>query len=423
MIQKRSVAVLVGLALCALPGCKKDPVADGEGAGAVPPTPPVEKKATPEQGPGPFVEPPATHLLLARHHSKAKDARFIGVELGPAPKLLAPYDMPATPVAKWDGRYRFSASLSGAVASHAVFRDGTWAVERRSIAGGKEPAAISLAVDDISALMAVGSNLFVGAGRRVGVVNVGADKPVFRQLAERQEMGGKAYDLFARDGDLVVAIDDIVTPIWAELLSLHDGVKHLEPWTLPSFINGTYGAAILRISERNERNGTLFAYGGYGIRSGHGYDLTRLEIRGGKLEVGGDVILNSTRLEKPPVLEEHVSRSTGKAEKLIAGTEVTPWTGMAVHPAAGAPEQVLLAAGKRGLLVVPAAFDPDTKATVVAGLRGSVHDVTIIGATVYVLSEGPNGKGWLSLLEHDGRSFQPRGKPLELPESFTRFVR
>lgn len=409
----------LGILLCLEPGCKKDPPPGGHSSGAAKPTPPEKKPAAADER---FVEPAVSHLLLASHDSSAAEARFVGVRLGDAPSMGAPYSMPGLRMRHWSGHFRFTASVSGDVAVHATHRDSVWKLERRSLNDGKALPPIALALEDISSLMAVGDVILVGAGEQVGIVQTNAKEPAFRKLAERKGMQGKTYDLFARDGALVVAIDDVVTPIWAELLSLEEGGKHLEPYTLPSFINGTYAQALLRVSDESKRDAILFAYGNYGIMDGNGHDLTRLEIKGGKLQSGADVILNSSRLAEPPVLEEHVSRQTGKPVKLMAGVEMTPWTGMALWPSRGAPEHILLAAGARGLLKVPANFDPDTKGSRVSSVGGVVLDVMSVGNIVYVLTEHPKGTGNLVVLGHKG-GLEFRARTVALPEVFGRFVR
>jgi len=413
----RVVFAIILVALSVAAGCKKDPM---PGPTPGPSTPAATKDDVMVPRDEGFQEPLQSHLLLSRSDTSAVEASFLAVKLGPTLAVGPRYSVPAAPLAQVPGRFRAIASVSGSTAVHAVRKGTSWQIERRTLEKGENPPAIDLVVDDVSALLAVGPMVLVGGGTRVGIVDTRAAEPSFRKLAAREAMGWKAYDLFARDGALVVAIDDVVSPIWAELLSLEDGGKHVAPYTMPSFINGTYAAAALRVNDVENRNGSLFAFGRYGILDGHGHDLTRLEIRSGKLEVKDGVVLNSTPMSDPPVLEEHVSRDTGKPEKLVAGTEVTPWTGMALYPGTGQVEVVLLAAGTRGLLAVPASFGPSTKAEV--ALAGQVSDVLVVGAVAYVLVQQPDATELVGL-ERRADGYAETGPRLRLPEVFDRFVR
>jgi hypothetical protein len=148
---------------------------------------------------------------------------------------------------------------------------------------------------------------------------------------------------------------------------------------------------------------------------GHGHDLAALPIRGDALDVPADLVLNQSRSESPPVLEEHVSRSTGKAEKLAAGEAYTPWTGLALLG-----DRLLAAAGPRGLLVLSAsAFSPDTKAEPI-DLGGPVHDVVAVDDRAYALVGGETNDALVFL------AFSPDGPPhterMELPGHWQRIV-
>ena len=387
---------------------------------------PAKPTPTPTPTPKPipnkvFHEPVMSHLLLVRHASTEAASEFLGVQLGNPLVLGSPYSLPAIQSGPRKGYYRAVASVTGAVGVHALKTERGWQLQRRSLDGSESAPTITLGVEKLTTLMAVGPTVVVGAGEQVGVVDLEAKKPQFRKLVQRRTGGYKAYDVLARDGALIAAIDDIVVPIWAELLSLDDGGSHLMTWEMPSFVNGSYRHAELIVTNAAKRDASLFALGSYGVMDGNGQDLVRLEIRGGKLQTSSEVILNATPLRDPPVLEEHVSRQTNKPEKLTAGTKMTAWTGMAIARTNATPTHVLLAAGTRGLLVVPATFDPSTKATAV-DLGGTVHDVISAGAVFYALVETREGTGRLTSLRRTKTGVSVV-TTTDLPKVFRRFAR
>jgi hypothetical protein len=202
-------------------------------------------------------------------------------------------------------------------------------------------------------------------------------------LVARAGVGGKAYDVFVRRHDWLFAIDDIVRPIYADAFRLQpDGrASHEAAFDMPALINGTYSAGVLDPSGAD--TGTLYMIAGYGVMDGNGQDLVALPIVGGKTKHDGKLVLNSTVSTDPPILEEHVDRGTNKPVKIIAGTEVTPWTGIELV-GEGDARRLLLPAGARGLLAVPLSFTPDTKAEVV--FAEPVNDVEVDGTRVFVLT-------------------------------------
>jgi hypothetical protein len=261
-----------------------------------------------------------------------------------------------------------------------------------------------------------GDIALVGIDNEVGFVDFAQQEPKYTRLVARPEVAYKAYDLFVRRGDWVVAIDDVVTPIYADTFRLGTAPVHSQAWRMPSFINGRYVLAALHRS--GGESGTLFAIGTYGIMDGSGHDLVALAIDEGKLRAKAEVTLNSRPLRDPPVLEEHVSSRTNKPEKLAAGTEVTPWTGLDLLYAGNELERVLVAAGARGLLMLPPDFTPDTKAEVFdAG--GECLDVVVEQTRVYLLLGGDTPA--VAAYEPTGSKLTPVWRTA-LPQPFQRFV-
>lgn len=357
---------------------------------------------------------PRTHLLVERHALEEPQAYALPLALtGEGLRPLAEVSRPAMPHPSWPGHYTTTAGHGGAARWVSGEASGAgWKLVARTIG---EDATREVSVPAIpSALLVVGEVVLVGAGNMVGAIDLAAEAPAWTEVHQRPDMRFKAYDLFARAGTWVVAIDDVVRPIYADSFRLdaRGWPTHRAGWTLPGLINGHYTAAALTATEPGE--GTLYAVAPYGILDGHGQDLAALEIRGDAPTAAADTILNGARSLAPPVLEEHVSRATGKPEKSIAGTDVTPWRGMAVD--AG---RVLLAAEARGLLVVPTNFTPDTRARVVE-LGGSCHDVLVADGRTWALVGGASSA--VVELAWTGDAAREVGRT-PLPQSYDRFVR
>ena len=366
---------------------------------------------------------PGRWLILQQHISPATTARMLPVALTTdGPVVGQSTEIVAPELWNWRQQRKVLASAAGEhwIAA-AQSESGEWQLHVHSAAEpAAKPRSIPLDLDSITGLLAVDHRVVVGSGNRVGYVDTSADAPSFTLLAERRG-AGKAFDVFARDGDLIVAIDDEVSPIYAELLTVRGDreITHLEGWNMPTFINGVYRLAALSISDAKARDGVLYATGSYEIMSGDGQDLTAIPIRGGKLPGGlAEVLNDGSGVSNPPVIEEHVSRGSGAVEKIVHGKNMTMWTGLAVT--AGSPRQVALAAGSRGLLLFPGDFDHQTKATA-ADLGGACHDIITVGEDTYALIADKDG-GHLAKLAF-GAGTATVSSRVELPAVYHRFVR
>lgn len=383
----------------------------------LPATADANAKATPDPARG-WVDPPRTHVLLLRHAPEAADFEVLPIALADPPTLLPAHRLPALPRADWPGHFTAVATHGGGGEwAHAGGREGAWTLVARGPSPGAAVREVEVGAVVPAAMHMVGSVVLVGAGNTVGTVDLAADAPRWRVLHERPDMKFKAYDLFARDGARLVAIDDEVMPMYADAFDLdaRGHATHRAGWALPGVINGHYHAAVLATGG-SRSSGTLWVVASYGIMDGHGQDLAALAIEGDALRVGAEVTLNSHAMEDPPVLEEHVSRHTGKPEKLAFGSDYTPWTGLArVRPATG-PAWLLLAAGPRGLLRVPERFGPSTRAEAI-DVGGECADVMVVGERVLVLVVGPAPA--LVELRPTAAGLEP-GPRLPLPETFCR---
>jgi hypothetical protein len=339
------------------------------------------------KGPPSWHEPSATHLLAVAHEGEAAEARVLPLKLTDA-KLEPGSERgwKAQPIPRWDGHFKFVVTHD-TTKRYAVSQpsaDGftvTWA----HVDDPSKDETVQVGATEPAALMLAFKNVIIGQGNTLAQVDFSEDEPAYAKVHERPEMKFKAYDLFVRRGDWLIAIDDMVNPVYADSFGLNGRghLKHETGFSMPGIINGTYQHAALDSSRH--RTGTLYAIAPYGIMDGNGHDLARLPVEEGKTTFDDDLRLNSTT--HPHVLEEHVDRSSGKPTKLAAGSEVTDWTGLDLVSIGGELKMVLVAAGKRGLFVFPPDLGPETKAETVS-LGAECHDVKVVGDRIFALVEG-----------------------------------
>lgn len=420
---------LLALGACTSPGdpatsspqLPKAAASGSESAGSDSKTDPAMTRPTTDASRA-WTDPPRTHLLLLRHEGTSPEVDVLPLRLSaelPAP--LATQRVAALPRADWPGHFLAVAAHGGEEGwVHAGGREGAWTLVQRGTSTQGVTREVAVGPTIPAAMHMVGDAVLVGAGNTVGTVDLAVKDPRWQVLHERPDMQFKAYDLFARAGEWLVAIDDEVMPMYADAFTLDASGRatHRAAWSLPGVINGHYDAAVLG-RRGTGFDGTLWVVAGYGIMDGHGQDLAALAIEDHALRFGPEVTLNSQPLEDPPVLEEHVSRETGKPEKLAFGSDYTPWTGLARWAPAEGPAKLLLAAGARGLLVLPEGFGPSTRAEAI-DVGGECADVLVDGGRVRVLVGGPAPA--LLELSPTATGLEP-GPRLSLPQAYHRFVR
>ncbi|MFO7563429.1 MAG: hypothetical protein R6X02_12360 [Enhygromyxa sp.] len=375
----RSQLAWLGVVLCFACTGKRER-SEGETASVT-----VEQPAdprTPDQEPdaGPR-EPPRKHLLVLAHEPSAARAILRPVELDRAePRVGEALEIPTLPYENWPDHFRVIAAHGGGD-EFVVAHDEALQLRRVSDESSVEVELGGTA----AALHMVGDRVFVGQGNRVLLVDFGASPAKLRELRHRPEMRFKAYDLFAHDGGWLIAIDDVVTPIFADSFELRDGeVQHRAGFELPGAINGHYQYALLHA--RGPGLGTLYAIIPYGIMSGSGHDLVALPMRDAAPTIDtASLIVNGGGKNGIPVLEEHVPRGRGEPQ-LLAGDRFTAWTGLARVEAEGGG-RLLIAAGERGLLTLADDFDGSSR-PIELDIGGSCLDVFSEGARVFVL-RGP----------------------------------
>ena len=442
-MSRRFVASLLGLLVLACqPTTGSDAVSDAKAGPGERTKGPVTELETPPKPatPAAWVEPARTHLLV---HTLLPEQAIVSIlpialveppigssSTGPTstrasgPSVGVVQSRAAMPVSNWpdhfmgrlahDGSDRYVAVAGGPEA---------WKLEVWSVEPSSGPSAsFELGTVSPAGLMMVGDQVFLGQGNAVGVVDLAAASPL-RELHRRPEMFAKAYDVFVRSGAWMIAIDDVVQPIYADGFRIGPGApERVQDFTLPSAINGSYYAG--ELVARGPDSGTLYLLLHYGIMDGHGHDLTALPIAAGKLEVDSGALLNGGgALSNPPVLEEHVDRGTHEPVKLIATEIYSEWTNLAyVRASEGGQPRLWISAVERGLLELPADFDPSTKASVI-DLGGAVVDIMLIGGRGYALVNVEQPLARSELVE---LSPLPTGAAVErrtpLPGIFHRFV-
>lgn len=355
----------------------------------------------PKPRPAPFhVEVPAAAgaerwLLLEQHARREPTVRYFAVELGVDPRTrpASTYlgEFPALTL------YPNDKAPHHAVAAHegarwvqvvASERGGLRAVVR-SLPASKPLATVELGDMTPAALHLVGDALWIGARAQVGWADLAEPSPQFRPLAVRKEHApyGKYYDLFARAGDRLIAIDDVVLPLYADWFALDArGAprEHIGDWRLPAMPNGHYtGATLVRDGEDFVLFTTSTKSSGY---SGPGQGMFRLPIV-------RDAHVGNSRHPMPNIEESNPS---------VAGTRFTAWEGFTVSPDG---QQVLIAAGERGLLVMPSQL-PEGVTAATIDLGGRVRDVTVRGAGLFALVSTADGSSELVVLAPSGDTFE-----------------
>ena len=352
-------------------------------------------------------------LVVERHNDKAELASYAAIDLAAArPSSVALGMVQALPDTNWPGHYRTVAAHAGPRWVHVEAKSGGFRLVIGDARGGA-PRSMDLNGEP-TALHLWRDWLFVGLGPRLGWTDL-AGQAGFQELVARDHQY-KAYDLFARSGDRLVAIDDVVMPMVADWFALGGGKapKRLADWSLPGVINGHYTQAALHPAAGGDF--TLYLLAPYGIMDGNGHDLVAVPVRGDKLVFEEGLTLQNGKNGPTPVIEEHVSRDSGKTFGLVAGSEITDWTGLAVDPDSG---RLLIAAGTRGVIVLPGNFTSASTGTMVE-LGGPCRDVAVRGGLL-VARVGDDKKSELVILTASGDGYAAGARHPQ-PAAFDRIV-
>lgn len=364
-----------------------------DGATPLPSTPP-----TPQTSPAPRVTGAA--LVVVAHASKAPTARFQELDLAPtlargaAPDRGQCFELPMVQHPWSTDRFQVLASQDGADLVVGSLRIGSGHTLVHRVLGRSDAREVELGASAPAAVLVSNGTTYVGTGDRVGYVDLREAAPRFTQVHQRTLYERKAFDriVVSPARDWMVAIDDMVMPMWADSFALDArGVPtHRAGWELPGVINGHYALAGL---VGNGGDGSIVLFAPYSIMDGHGHDLVALGVHGHALAAFPErLTLQNARgtAGAPPVLEEHVPRGRPTdPPTLVAGAAFSEWTALAVI-GRGTPEpQLVFAAGGRGLAVLPARFTATTTATLV-DVGGHCLDVIERGdALVALIGDAP----------------------------------
>ncbi len=265
------------------------------------------------------------------------------------------------------------------------------------------PQLVDLGDIEAVALHVAGDAVFVGAWGEVGWVDMKESVPEYERLVHRPDMEHKPYDLFARDCDRLLAIDDIILPILGDYFHLDERGKptHLADWHLPGYQNGTYEHVLLVPDEGDDR--VLYV----AARFVSGYTGPGRVLSGHRVE--GNSLGDDARQLREPLNDE-----------LIAGDEPTDFEGLAWYPGTESLEPALLvAAGERGLIVLPDMIDSEEPAYIV-DVGGPCLDVAFAAGRVHALVGG-DAPRVVRLSYEDGE--WSTGAHLALDEPGSRFAR
>lgn len=372
-------------------------VACSSGNGAPPATTPLPAPATPP-APAPATTATGSELVVVRHASTAAAAGFQELDLAPmlargaAPVRGLSFERTAIPVPQWEGHFDIRAAHDGTDLVIASRSAGGAPVLVHRVLGRAEEREVSVGDRGATALLVRGRVAIVGAGDRVGTVDLRERTLSFTQVHQRTLNERKAFDLIVANGDWLVAVDDMVMPLWADSFAVDASgrLTHRAGWELPGVINGSYvmGALI-----GSGGDGTLILGAPYSIMDGHGHDLVALGVHGHAVQALPErlVLQNAHGTPgTPPVLEEHVPRGRpGSVLTLHGGTAFSEWTAMAVVGRDTPAPELVFAAGARGLMVLPASFGENSTATLV-DVGGHCLDVVARGdALVALIGDAP----------------------------------
>lgn len=355
-------------------------------------------------------------LLLERHANTNATATYAEAALSSssdAPLTLGPpRSFPALERTDSPAVYRTARSQSNGRFARVERTGAAYTLFVHEGLADTAPRRLDLGALEPHAMLVTEHGAWLGSVTKVSYVDLEASALGLDELVVRAIDDRKAYDVFARAGDRVVAIDDVVRPIYADFFRLNARGRpsHLAGWDMPALVNGRYTHAAL-VREAGDAH-TLYVVAPYGVLDGNGQVLASIPIEGNALGPV-DRVLNSGA-SRARVVEEHQSRAEHMPSHFLVGDELSLFTGIAISN-----DRVLLPAGRRGLFVLPRALGVGVRADVVCADR-FVHDVTVHEGRVFVLTSKGDENDLIELNVADGRFTEAVRTPL--PEAFNRFV-
>jgi len=237
--------------------------------------------------------------------------------------------------------------------------------------------------------------LYFGLGHRLAFVDLRTDTKLI-ELYHRKNMDeGKSYDLLVHDFGRLLAVDDFISPIYADWFHLnHDGFpRRRADWVFPDMINGHVKRVLFAPGNDSKYTlGALYILGSFSVLTGQGQLISAHAIRGDALETTrGRAVNGGYTTGKERVREEFISMETGRPifaaspssgwDGLVDGKKFTWWTSIALTQD---KKEIALAAGTRGLLILNADFHPTSLAEKV-DVGGECLDVVVHSAGLIAL--------------------------------------
>ncbi|MBI4956371.1 MAG: hypothetical protein HY908_30420 [Myxococcales bacterium] len=236
-----------------------------------------------------------------------------------------------------------------------------------------------------------------------------------RELCRFVEEGPlrKSIDFFVRSGDWVVAVDDVRAPYSAIYFRAAAGAAEpCRKWKLPELVNGHYTHGLV-VRHAGDRDAALLLIAEYGVFTHLGQVLLALSVRDEALDAGDryvspewpdpELTLGEEKGDYDPPGPELDGRS--RPLELLGGKAFTRWTGLGL--ALGAPPRIALAAGVRGLLLVP--WGPKPRRAELIDVGGACLDVLSFGKGLLALVDPASQR----VAERPGRP-QPKPSPTTL---------
>ncbi|CAG0984382.1 hypothetical protein ANRL2_02702 [Anaerolineae bacterium] len=222
-----------------------------------------------------------------------------------------------------------------------------------------KPKSLNLKTLPVSALIEVAGKLYLGLPGEVRVVDCDAKSVEATEFYKaKKTYEGKTVDAFARCGEMIVAIDDVVTPKYAYVFKRTDtGMTFAYEADLPNSANSQYYEAV--------GDGTRLAVlAHFGLQGGYGTSIDFFEVDASKMTYKRDV-------------REGQSWDERDKPSTLVGEKLTGLSGMAFIE-----NGLIVGAGERGIIFIP--NDKDAKATQI-GTKGSCTDLLLKSGRVFAL--------------------------------------
>lgn len=256
-------------------------------------------------------------------------------------------------------------AISSGDYTYVVTRQATWqnTLSRfEPFNPNSKPVNIDLGDLRVTAMIEVAGKLYLGLPGEVRVVDFSEKEPRAKEFFSAQRAdkkdSKKTIDAFARCGELVVAIDDVVWPKYAYIFGTDKtGLTTAHEADLPMHANTQYYEAV--------GDGTRMAL------------LAQFSHRGGSGSIVEFFEVGAKSLEERLSKVEYLPRDEKQSPSLLAGDDLSSLNGMAFIDGA-----LLVGAGERGILTIPT--DVFKKPSLTA-TKGNCTDILLKDGRLFAL--------------------------------------